>query len=193
MATWPSIPPTPCERRRRAAAAEAAPDPGRTLHAHPSAPVHRLIAAIAACLVLGVAAAQTTVTIATVNNPDMQVMQQLSPRFTAENPDIVLHWLILDEATLRSRVTTDAATGAASFDIVTIGAYETPLWGVISWLQSVDELAEQYPDVAAGYDFDDLLPAIATASRTTASSSPCRSTASPPSRCTTSASSTRPG
>jgi ABC-type glycerol-3-phosphate transport system substrate-binding protein len=147
---------------------------------------------IAACLVAGVASAQTTVTIATVNNPDMQVMQELSPRFTAENPDIVLQWLILDEATLRSRVTTDAATGGASFDIVTIGAYDTPLWGVNSWLQSVDALAEQYPDVAAGTTSTTSCPPSATASRTTASSSRCRSTASPPSRCTTSASSTRP-
>ena len=123
-------------------------------------PYRRLIVLIAACLVFGLAAAQTTVTIATVNNPDMQVMQELSTRFTAENPDIALQWLILDEATLRSRVTTDAATGGASFDIVTIGAYDTPLWGVNGWLQSVDALAEQYPAAAAGYDFDDLLPAI---------------------------------
>jgi hypothetical protein len=123
-------------------------------------PYHRLIALIAAASSLGVAAAQTTVTIATVNNPDMQVMQELSTRFTAENPDIVLQWLVLDEATLRSRVTTDAATGGASFDIVTIGAYDTPLWGVNGWLQSIDALAAQYPDAAEGYDFDDLLPAI---------------------------------
>lgn len=116
--------------------------------------------AVATALWLGGAAAQTTVTIATVNNPDMVVMQELSARFEAANPGIRLNWLVLDEGTLRSRVTTDAATGAASFDIVTIGAYDTPLWGANGWLFSIDALAAQYPDVAAGYDFDDLLPAI---------------------------------
>ena len=119
-----------------------------------------LIAA-AVALVLGVAAAPTTVTIATVNNPDMVVMQELSSLFEAEHPDIRLNWLVLDEGTLRSRVTTDAATGAASFDIVTIGAYETPMWGAIGWLKSIDALAAEFPEAAAGYDFDDLLPAIA--------------------------------
>ena len=119
-----------------------------------------LTVVLAALVVLGLATAQTTVTIATVNNPDMVVMQELSAKFEAENPDIQLNWLVLDEGTLRSRVTTDAATGAASFDIVTIGAYDTPLWGANGWLQSVAALAEQYPAAAEGYDFDDLLPAI---------------------------------
>ncbi len=121
----------------------------------------QLAIALAALLMLGLVAAQTTVTIATVNNPDMVVMQELSSLFEAENPDIRLNWLILDEGTLRSRVTTDAATGAASFDIVTIGAYETPMWGAIGWLKSIDALAAEFPEAAAGYDFDDLLPAIA--------------------------------
>jgi len=119
-----------------------------------------LIVVLTALVALGLATAQTTVTIATVNNPDMVVMQELSAKFEAENPDVRLNWLVLDEGTLRSRVTTDAATGAASFDIVTIGAYDTPLWGANGWLQSVADLAEQYPAAAEGYDFDDLLPAI---------------------------------
>ena len=119
-----------------------------------------LIVVLAALVALGLATAQTTVTIATVNNPDMVVMQELSAKFEAENPDIQLNWLVLDEGTLRSRVTTDAATGAASFDIVTIGAYDTPLWGANGWLLSIAELAAEYPALAEGYDFDDLLPAI---------------------------------
>lgn len=111
-------------------------------------------------LLLSLAAAQTTLTIATVNNPDMVVMQELSAIFESENPGIRLSWLVLDEGTLRSRVTTDAATGAASFDLVTIGAYDTPLWGANGWLYSIAALAAQYPELAASYDFDDLLPAV---------------------------------
>lgn len=83
----------------------------------------------ALAFVLGFALAQTTVTIATVNNPDMQIMEELSTVFDVQNPDIELEWLVLDEGTLRSRLTTDIATGSGSFDIVTDGAYETALWG----------------------------------------------------------------
>jgi sorbitol/mannitol transport system substrate-binding protein len=122
-------------------------------------PLRPLATALAA-LLISAATAQSVVTIATVNNPDMVVMQELSARFEAENPDVRLQWLVLDEGTLRSRVTTDAATGGASFDIVTIGAYDTPLWGANGWLVSIAAMAERHPEIAAGYDFDDLLPAI---------------------------------
>ena len=107
-----------------------------------------------------VASAQTTVTIASVNNPDMVTMQELSSNFTEQNPDIQLEWLFLDEGTLRSRLTTDVATGSGSFDLVTVGAYEVPLWAANDWIVSIDQLAEEYPDVAEGYNFDDLLPAV---------------------------------
>jgi len=122
--------------------------------------LRRVLVALLTLSIGASVSAQTSLTIATVNNPDMQVMQELSSLFEAENPDIRLQWLVLDEGTLRSRVTTDAATGGASFDIVTIGAYDTPLWGANGWLHSIAELAERYPEAAADYDFDDLLPAI---------------------------------
>ena len=53
---------------------------------------------------------------------------------------------------LRQRVTTDIATKGGQFDIMTIGMYETPIWGKKGWLQ------ELKPDAA--YDVDDLLPAM---------------------------------
>ena len=111
-------------------------------------------------LIVMVAQAQTTVTIASVNNPDMVTMQELSVAFEAENPDIKLEWLFLDEGTLRSRLTTDISTGGGSFDLFTIGAYETPLWGALGWIESVDKLNAANPDIAPDYDFADLLPAI---------------------------------
>jgi sorbitol/mannitol transport system substrate-binding protein len=63
---------------------------------------------------VGPAAAQTTLTIATVNNGDMVRMQGLTEDFTAKNPDIALEWVTLEENVLRQRVTTDIATKAAS-------------------------------------------------------------------------------
>ena len=112
-------------------------------------------------LVFAMASAQTTVTIASVNNPDMETMQQLSTQFEEENPDIELEWLFLDEGTLRSRLTTDVATGSGSFDLVTVGAYETPIWAANEWLVSVDQLSSEFPDAVEGYNVDDFLPAIA--------------------------------
>ena len=111
-------------------------------------------------LILGIVAAQTTVTIGSVNNPDMVTMQELSSQFEADNPDIKLEWLFLDEGTLRSRITTDVATSGGSFDLVTVGAYETPLWAANGWISSIDKLSQEYPDDVANYNFDDILPAI---------------------------------
>ena len=53
---------------------------------------------------------------------------------------------------LLQRVTTDIATKGGQFDIMTVGMYETPIWGKKGWLQEVQ------PDAA--YDVDDLLPAL---------------------------------
>ena len=101
-----------------------------------------------------------TLTIATVNNPDMQIMEGLSDEFEAAYPGISLEWVILPENELRGRVTTDTATGAGSFDVVTVGLFEVPIWGANGWIESIDALAEANPDsVQAEYDFDDLIPA----------------------------------
>jgi sorbitol/mannitol transport system substrate-binding protein len=121
--------------------------------------VKKILASLAVLFFM-FAQAQTTVTIASVNNPDMATMQELSTAFEAENPDIKLEWLFLDEGTLRSRLTTDISTGGGSFDLFTIGAYETPLWAANGWIESVDKLNAANPDVAPDYDFADLLPAI---------------------------------
>ena len=106
-------------------------------------------------------ASDVTLTIATVNNPDMKVMEELSSQFTEET-GINLDWVVLPENELRAKVTTDVATGAASFDVVTVGTYEVPIWGGNGWLNSIDDLAAAHPDmVQPDYGFDDLLPSVA--------------------------------
>jgi sorbitol/mannitol transport system substrate-binding protein len=97
-------------------------------------------------------AATTELVIATVNNGHMIEMQKLSPAFEKANPDIKLKWVTLEEGVLRQRVTTDIATQGGQFDLMTIGMYETPIWGKKGWLK------ELKPD--AKYDVDDLLPSI---------------------------------
>jgi sorbitol/mannitol transport system substrate-binding protein len=90
--------------------------------------------------------------VATVNNGHMIEMQKHTADFEKANPDIKLKWVTLEEGTLRSRVTTDIATKGGQFDVMTIGMYETPIWGKKGWLK------ELKPDAA--YDVDDLLPAM---------------------------------
>lgn len=91
----------------------------------------------------GCAEESNVLTIATVNNSDMVIMQQLSPQFEEET-GIELAWIVLEENVLRQRVTTDIATKGGQFDIVTIGAYETPIWGAQDWLVPLDDLGDAY-------------------------------------------------
>ncbi len=91
-------------------------------------------------------------TIATVNNSDMIIMQRLSKQFE-EKTGIRLEWVVLEENVLRQRVTTDITTGGGQFDVITIGAYETPIWGKQGRLLTVDDLGDDY-------DYGDLLEPV---------------------------------
>ncbi|WP_299954852.1 sugar ABC transporter substrate-binding protein [uncultured Roseobacter sp.] len=112
-----------------------------------------LCAASALALTAGAAMAQSTLTIATVNNGDMIRMQGYTSDFT-EKTGIAVEWVTLEENVLRSRVTTDITTKGGQFDIMTIGMYETPIWGANGWLVPLD-------DLSAEYDAADILPAMA--------------------------------
>ena len=101
----------------------------------------------------GVAQAVESVTVGTVNNSDMVRMQRLSQVFEKQHPDIKLNWVVLEENVLRQRLTTDITTGGGQFDVLTIGTYETPLWGAKNWLEPLDNLP-------ASYDVEDIFPAV---------------------------------
>ena len=108
-------------------------------------------------LTLGLAAVACTASavdlvIATVNNGHMIEMQKHTKDFEAANPGITLKWVTLEEGVLRQRVTTDIATKGGQFDVMTIGMYETPIWGKKGWLKELK--------TDAAYDVDDLLPAM---------------------------------
>ncbi|MFZ1469191.1 MAG: sugar ABC transporter substrate-binding protein [Paracoccaceae bacterium] len=112
-----------------------------------------LFGATAALSLSGAAMAETTITVATVNNGDMIRMQGLMDDFYAKHPDIKVEWVTLEENALRQKVTTDIATKGGQFDVLTIGTYEVPIWGKQGWLVGLN-------DLPAEYDVDDLLPAI---------------------------------
>lgn len=100
-----------------------------------------------------VAQADTTLTVGTVNNGDMVRMQALSKAYEDKHPDVHLSWVVLDENTLRQRLTTDITTGGGQFDVITIGAYEAPMWGRQRWLSPLDQLP-------ADYDLADIMPNV---------------------------------
>ncbi len=50
-------------------------------------------------------------------------LQKLSTKFEADNPDIKLNWVVVEENILRQRVTTDVSTGSGQCDLVFIGLY----------------------------------------------------------------------
>jgi sorbitol/mannitol transport system substrate-binding protein len=91
-------------------------------------------------------------TIATVNNADMIIMQRLSKDFEKES-GITLDWVVLEENVLRQRVTTDIATNGGQFDVMTIGTYEAPIWAAQDWLLPIDNLP-------ADYALDDVLKPV---------------------------------
>jgi sorbitol/mannitol transport system substrate-binding protein len=113
-----------------------------------------LFGATALLTLAGIASAETTITVATVNNGDMIRMQGLMDDFYAKNPDIKVEWVTLEENVLRQKVTTDIATKGGQFDVLTIGTYEVPIWGKAGWLVGLN-------DLPAEWDKADLLPAIA--------------------------------
>jgi sorbitol/mannitol transport system substrate-binding protein len=98
------------------------------------------------------AASAADLVIATVNNGHMIEMQKHTKHFEAANPGIKVKWVTLEEGVLRQRVTTDIATKGGQFDVMTIGMYETPIWGRKGWLNEINASAE--------YDVNDLLPAM---------------------------------
>jgi sorbitol/mannitol transport system substrate-binding protein len=98
-------------------------------------------------------AEDVTLTIATVNNGDMIRMQKYTDDFTATNPGIQLKWVTLEENDLRQKVTTDISTKGGQYDVLTIGMYETPIWGGKGWLvelAGLDDPADILPAVVGG-------------------------------------------
>jgi sorbitol/mannitol transport system substrate-binding protein len=92
-----------------------------------------------------------TLTIATVNNDDMIIMQKLSSKWEQQTGNKI-NWVILEENVLRQKVTTDIATKGGQYDVITIGAYETPIWSKKGWLTNLDDFKD--------YDYDDLLAPV---------------------------------
>jgi sorbitol/mannitol transport system substrate-binding protein len=97
-----------------------------------------------------------TLNIATVDNSQMKDMESLKGVFEEANPDIKVNFTVMQENDLRDAVTKDVATGAGQYDIVTVGAYEVPIWGGNDWLTDLTT----YANDDAAFDVEDILPSV---------------------------------
>jgi len=97
-----------------------------------------------------------TVTVGMVGNPQMKELQNVLPDFNARYPNIKVNLLILPENEIRAKVTTDVSTGAGTFDLVTVGMYEVPLWAKQGWIDEVGTTL----DAAPAYDSADFFKSI---------------------------------
>ncbi|MDK4700674.1 MULTISPECIES: sugar ABC transporter substrate-binding protein [unclassified Rhizobium] len=111
-----------------------------------------MLSSAAGCTLAAGLAQAEELTIATVNNGDMIIMQKLSPEWEKQTGN-KLNWVVLEENVLRQKLTTDIATKGGQYDIMTIGGYEAPIWGKKGWLQPIDDLGDDY-------DYGDLLAPI---------------------------------
>ena len=98
----------------------------------------------------------TTITLASVNNPQMQDLAQLLPEFEKEHPDIKVNVIMMEENDLRNATTKDVATRGGQYDVMTVGAYEVPMWAENGWL--ADLTAKAGSD--SSYDVDDFFPPV---------------------------------
>ncbi len=103
----------------------------------------------------GDAGQKVTLNLATVNNPQMKDMESLKGEYEAANPGVTVNFQVMEEGDLRSAVTADVASGAGQYDVVTIGAYETPQWGANKWLVDLTPFSQD-----AAYDVNDILPPV---------------------------------
>ncbi len=94
-----------------------------------------------------------TINIATVPNGDMKIMQELSKDFLKANPGVKMNWVIVPENILRQILFSSLAISDSQFDVMTIGAYDTPIYAKKGWLEPLTKLP-------AGYDEGDLLTTI---------------------------------
>jgi sorbitol/mannitol transport system substrate-binding protein len=94
-----------------------------------------------------------TITALMVGNPQMEDIQKITADTFTKDTGITVKYTILPENELRDKVTQDVATQGGQYDVVTIGAYETPIWAKNGWLHELSSYAEK----DSAYDESDLL------------------------------------
>ncbi|GMA86844.1 hypothetical protein GCM10025868_20940 [Angustibacter aerolatus] len=116
-----------------------------------------------------------------VSNPQMTDIQRLTADTFTKDTGIKVNYTVLDENSLRDKVTQDVATKAGQYDVATVGAYEIPIWAKNGWLHEVGAYASKDASLRP------VRPAEADPGGhrlRRQGSTACRSTASPRCSCT---------
>lgn len=99
--------------------------------------------------------------VATVNNPDMKIMQELTKKYFEKDTGIKVEFVVLPENDLRKKVTEDVGLGAGAFDIVTISTYDTPIWAKNEWIEPISPKLDKLSDEEKkAYDLEDIFPTM---------------------------------
>ncbi|MGJ0184030.1 sugar ABC transporter substrate-binding protein [Corynebacterium glyciniphilum] len=110
-----------------------------------------LVAALAACS-SDDGTDPRTLTIATVDNVDLERLRDLSDAFTEEHPDLSLEWVVQGENEIRQTISTDVGTQAGRFDVVSVGTYESEVWAGSDYLTPLTDMPDEF-------DTDEFIPA----------------------------------
>jgi sorbitol/mannitol transport system substrate-binding protein len=108
-------------------------------------------AGLAGCA--GAGGGGSAINVLMVGNPQMEDIQKLTADNFTKATGIKVNFTILPENELRDKVTQDIATKAGQYDVVTVGAYEVPIWAKNGWLHEVSS----YTQADANFDTADLL------------------------------------
>jgi len=95
-----------------------------------------------------------------VGNSQMNDIQKLTADNFTKDTGIKVNFTVLDENSLRAKVQDDVANKTGAFDVVTIGAYEVPIWSKNGWLHEVSS----YADKDSEFDTGDILAPMKTGS-----------------------------
>ena len=96
-----------------------------------------------------------TITALMVGNPQMEDIQKLTADNFTKQTGITVKFTILPENELRDKVTQDVANQGGQYDVVTVGAYEVPIWSKNGWLHELST------PMAADAAYDQARPAQA--------------------------------
>ena len=139
---------------------EATDRPNKGARSRGARTVSWLAVAAVTVLALGgcapASAAQDTIVVAIVANPQMKDAVSLQDDFKAKHPDVNVKFVTLPENEARAKNTAYVATGGGEFDVVMISNYETEMWAANGWIENLQPLA----DATEGYDTEDFIPTI---------------------------------
>ncbi len=135
------------------------------LRQRPLAPLALLILATALIGVIGAGCggssggSKKTLTVAIVNNPQMEDIAKLTPSLFTKETGIKVKYTIPEEGKLREVITRDLSAGGGQFDVVMLGPFEAPQFGPNGWLKDLAPYAKD----DKSYDVGDLIPAVKNA------------------------------